>query len=757
MNEQSTSSNNPQEKLYHLQANDRLFLQVSENSVEILALKGGGCEIKVTTSDEQAINRWQRLIKRYRPGAQKFWKMISSRKEEGFTSVLPWVLAVVCLLLYLSTRLIGLREYPIYFFSDEATQTILAEDLVLGGFSDSEGYFLPSFFYNGYQYNLGTSVYLQVIPYLIFGRVLEVNRGISVLATSFSAVFLFLMGLKIFRMKYPWMMILLLSITPVWFLHSRTSFETGLAFTFYCGFLYYYLSYRQGKTGHLYAAALMAALAFYTYSPVRFVVLGTALVFFLMDLRYHFQDKKVLLRTLGLAVLLVIPYLRFEIQYPNQTINHLRVLGSYWVQDISLFEKLGRYFSEYFLSFSPKYWFLPFATELGRHRMGPHAFIPFWMLPFIVGGMVLSFRRWQDFRYRILFFACLLAPIGGALVARGITRILVLVIPLLLFGGLFLDWLLQKIQQRYRISDLILSMAVVTVLGWTNIYLLTDALKNGPIWETDYSMSGMQYGAVQLAEKIPEFLASQKEPVHLILTPTWANGSDVVMRFFFGTPVPFDMGSIDTFINQYVPLEDDIVLVMTPEEVERMEQCGKFTEISIVDRIPYPNGQTGFSFVKLKYVDGIQALFEAEAAARKVLQIEELPVNGVPSTVAYSYLDIGTVDKIFDEDNDTLIRTMEANPMEIRVTYSRLLDIEACTAEIGGTASDWVLELYGADQKLIGEYKHHENETPNPRTIDLGIIPQKGVQEVRFLLKNSDSGEPAHVHLWEFSCSRQAD
>jgi hypothetical protein len=211
------------------------------------------------------------------------------------------------------------------------------------------------------------------------------------------------------------------------------------------------------------------------------------------------------------------------------------------------------------------------------------------------------------------------------------------------------------------------------------------------------------------------------------------------------------------FINQFVPIDEDIVLVMTPEEVDRMNESGKFTDIRILDSIPYPNGRTGFSFVKLKYVDGIQAVFEAEAAARKVLQIEDVPVEGVPSCVAYSYLDIGTIDKIFDNDLGTLIRSMEANPMEIRITYSRPLDLEACTAHIGGTPSDWVLELYDTDEKLIGEYKGNEMETPDPRTVDLGIVPQKGVEQGRFLLKNSEDGEPAHVHLWEFSCARQAD
>lgn len=757
MNEMIPSSAEPQHQHYQLKANETVTIHLSAESVEIQALPAGGCEVKVTVREKIPAQHKLTWFSSWFGRFHQVWINYASHKPGQIPPWIPWLLTLGCLILYLSTRLIGLRDYPIYFFSDEAVQTVLAEDLVRGGYSDPHGHFLPAFFYNGYQYNLGTSVYLQVIPYLIFGRSLEVNRAASVLATSFSAIFLFLIGRQIFRLKYPWNLILLLSITPVWFLHSRTSFETGLAFTFYSGFLYFYLRYRDGDLRCLYAAALMASLAFYTYSPMRFVVLGNAVFFFLLDLKYHFQHKEVFWRALGLIVVLGLPYIRFEVQHPGEMINHLRILGSYWVQELTLLEKLGRYFKEYFLSFSPRYWFLPHTEELGRHRMAPYGFIPIWLLPFIMGGMILAIRRWSDHRYRFLFFVCLLAPIGGAVVARGITRILVMVIPLLIFGGLFLDELLDKIQQRFRISSVILSLSLFTVLAWMNINLLMDALKNGPLWDQDYSMSGMQYGAVQMAEKIPAFLASQTDPVHLVVTPTWANGTDVIMRFFFGTPVPFEMGNIDTYINQYVPLDEDLVLVMTPEEMDHMYESGKFADVRIVDHILYPNGQRGFYFVKLRYKEGIEAVFAAEAAARKVLQVDELAINGVPSTIAYSYLDIGSIDKIFDRDLGTLIRTMEANPMEIRITYARPLNLEACTAHIGGTASELKLGLHGIDGSLLGEYQLEVADTPYPRTLDFEIMPQNQVQEVHFLLKNSEDGEPAHVHLWEFTCIRQAD
>jgi len=49
---------------------------------------------------------------------------------------------------YLLVRLIGLASYPIYFFTDEAVQTVLAADFVKAGFRDFLGHFFPTYFQN---------------------------------------------------------------------------------------------------------------------------------------------------------------------------------------------------------------------------------------------------------------------------------------------------------------------------------------------------------------------------------------------------------------------------------------------------------------------------------------------------------------------------------------------------------------------------------------------------------------------------------
>ena len=98
-----------------------------------------------------------------------FWeRLLSTLKRWPYS--LESTLFGLALLVYLSTRLIGLLDFPIYFFTDEAAQTVLAADLVRDNFKNEDKTFLPTYFKNGGQYNLSVSVYAQVIPYLLFGK-----------------------------------------------------------------------------------------------------------------------------------------------------------------------------------------------------------------------------------------------------------------------------------------------------------------------------------------------------------------------------------------------------------------------------------------------------------------------------------------------------------------------------------------------------------------------------------------------------------
>ena len=111
-------------------------------------------------------------------------------KQAGFGRLLslPTLAFILALMVYLTVRLVGLEEFPIYFFSDEAIQSVHAADLIRDQFYSPYDEFLPTFFENGGQYNLSTSVYYQVLPVLLFGKQIWATRGAAVLLTLLAAL-----------------------------------------------------------------------------------------------------------------------------------------------------------------------------------------------------------------------------------------------------------------------------------------------------------------------------------------------------------------------------------------------------------------------------------------------------------------------------------------------------------------------------------------------------------------------------------------
>ena len=178
-------------------------------------------------------------------------------------------LFTIALILYLATRLIGLTKWPIYFFTDEAVQTNFAAELVNRGYVWDEAESIPVFFENAGQYEMNLSVYVQLIPYLMFGKSVFVTRAVSVLITLLGMAALGWILRRAFHLPLWWTGVLLLSIVPVWFLHSRTAFEPGESIAFYALFLYFYMRYREDTPWMLLPALLCGALSAYTYSPSR--------------------------------------------------------------------------------------------------------------------------------------------------------------------------------------------------------------------------------------------------------------------------------------------------------------------------------------------------------------------------------------------------------------------------------------------------------------------------------------------------------
>ncbi|MDR3577585.1 MAG: glycosyltransferase family 39 protein [Anaerolineaceae bacterium] len=711
-------------------------------------LPGGEAQVTVQSSSGQY--RWETV---QRPTASPMDQMILAWLRRIFQAArtaltLETGLFGSALGLYLLTRLMGLANFPIYFFTDEAVQTMLASDLIRDHLYGADHVFLPTFFLNSYQYNLGVSVYLQLIPYLTVGRQIWATRGICVLVTLLAAISVGLILKNIFHSPYAWAAVLLLSITPAWFLHSRTAFETSLAVTFYAAMIYFYLCYRSRSPHYLYPTVVMAALCIYSYSPAEMVVFVTVLLFFLSDFRFHWQQRRTILFSAAFGLFLLVPMLRFQLVHPEENLNHLEVLNSYWIQPISTLDKISTYIGEYLKGLSPLYWYLPNNVDLSRHVMKDYSHVLLATLPLALLGIGTAIRRIRFPLYRSLLLVFLAAPSGAALVALGITRALFMVIPLALFSAIGLTVALQWIERHWQARRAVLALPVFILMAGFNGYMLNDALVNGPLWFNDYSLNGMQFGAQQLFGVIKDYLA-QNPQVQLVVSPSWANGTDTVARYFFGDPLPFEMGSIDGYINQYQEIDANTLFVMIPSEYQDMLLSGKFTDISIEKILPYPDGKPGFYFVHLRYVDHIDQTFAQEEAARQVLQQAVLTVDGGPAQVSYSFLDMGPIDNIFDKDSGSLIRTLEANPLVVQIDFEQPHAIKGLTVHVGGVETEVKVILQDADSNLLLSADQTVPEVPDPRDASFDFNTTYPVSHLRLEVRNVNDGVPSHVHLWQ--------
>jgi len=657
------------------------------------------------------------------------------------------VLFGLALLVYLSTHLVGLTRFPIYFFSDEAVQTVTAATLTRDHFLDEEGTFLPTYFKNGPYYNLSTSVYLQILPYLFFGKSVFITRATSVLVSLLAAVSIGLMLRDIFKIPYWWAGVSLLSIVPAWFLHSRTAFETVIFVSFYAACLYTYLLYRYRSPHYLYYAIILGALAFYSYSPGQVVIGLTGIMLLLSDARYHWHNRGMVLSGLGLTILLALPYLRFRVSHPEAPFEQLRILNSYWVQPLLLKEKLVQFGSEYIYGLSPGYWFFPNERDLARHLMKGYGHISLAFLPFAVLGLILTLRGIKSSANRALLIALLVAPVGAALVQIGITRTLVFVIPATLLIALGINRTLTWLENA-RFPRKALALGLFTILTTINIVILRDVLDNAATWYRDYGLGGLQYGAQQLFPEIEDYMERDPE-TKIILSPTWANGTDVVARFFLDDPLPIEMGSIDGHLFQHLPLDMNTVFVMTPSEYHQAFESGKFEEIQIEKTLLYPDGEPGFYFTRLKYVDEIDQILEDERQQRRILRSAMIELDGEQVQVKYSMLDIGEIHNMFDGDPHSLGRTFEANPALIELRFPEPRSLSGLSVIIGSTQVEVRVQLF----KTLGtepiEYLKVLQGTVDQPAANFDFGETTLAQAIRLEIRDLHQAEPGNVHIWE--------
>jgi len=671
-----------------------------------------------------------------------------SQEQNSSRNKLYVFLFVCSFLIYAFVTLYKLEEFPINFFSDEAVQTVDVQDLVAQNFHDHKGNFLPTYFPVAWNMNISLSVYLQVPGYLLFGKSIFVTRAAQAIVCLLTPIFICLILRHIFNVKWWWLGTLVLLAMPTWFLHSRTALECSLTAPLYAGFMWFYMLYRQGKTRYLYAAVFFAALTFYSRSVAQGLILFTALALFISDLPYHWKNRRTVLLGILLAGIFALPFYRFRLQYPEVIAKQFTMLESYVTQNRPASEKLEIFAEKYWRGLSPQYWFFS-DDELVRHRLkGYGHIIPAFFIPFVIGLLVCLYKI-KSSPHRLVLIALLASPITSALIEIMVGRIITYFVPaciLIVFG----IELVKNLLLRVVPADAFLAVGAFAGLSFVNISMLNDALTNGPKWFAEYTLYGMQWGAKQMfEEEIPAFQKANPES-QVYLSPDWANGTEVFLGFF-DLPRKIKLVSLHEFILHKTKFEDNAVFIVTPQEYSDAIKSKKFDPISVLKTVKYPDGNDGFYFLRLQYSADADKVFEEEKERRKVLKEATVKVQGEDTSVKFSTTDMGPIENLFDGNEGTIIRGMEANPFVVLMTFPSARKISSIECVISNSAYVATFAMFNEqNEKVLEATLPSMADKPSHAVRQLSPAAEK-IKSLRFEISNPTiaTGDPANMHIAE--------
>jgi hypothetical protein len=369
-------------------------------------------------------------------------------------------------------------------------------------------------------------------------------------------------------------------------------------------------------------------------------------------------------------------------------------------------------------------------------------------LPFTALGILICLRNIRRSAHRAVLLALLAAPIGGAMVAIGITRVLILVVPAALLAAIGAEAVLGLALRRVRYEAVALS--AFAVLAAANIFMLRSALVDGPRWYRDYGLYGMQFGARQVAAGVEDVWRDNPN-AEVLISPTWTNGGDAVFYFLLNGDTRFELTGLEDFRTGQRDLPaGGIVFVLTGEEYERVARDSAFEDVRVTKTIRAPDGSDAFHFVELRVSEKAALIAELERLDRLRLVTSAVDINGERVEMTRSQFDIGSTDALFDNDTFTIGRTREGNPVRFELNYPSPHTFTSLRMTLGAHGVDVSVALYNADGRSAGLYEaSYENPNTNLE-VDVpfeGAPP--GVTRVVITIRDKLELPEYHIHIHE--------
>jgi hypothetical protein len=663
----------------------------------------------------------------------------------------PGLIIIFGIILYLFTRLWRISDFPIYFFTDEAHIVNFGVDLIKHKFIGSDKILFPLYFEQAPgRYMPLLSVYFLGFAATWFGRSVTVVRSTQAILSVLIPLSVTLALKYVYKIKWWWLGLGVTSIIPTLFLHSRTDFETISATSFYGVFLLFYLFYLSKNKWYILPAIFCAFASFYSYSNAQIIVLCTGLLLLFSDLRYHLKNWKQLFIGIMVIGMLSIPLFIFQQKHTNALSHHLCTIGSYWCSNISIFAKLHRYGTNYLHGFSFNYWFMPDTYEVIRHRMLGTGKIQLYLFPFFLIGIIAVLANLKKPMYRVLIITALCSPAGAALEDIGITRVMIFIIPAIILICIGLNKILI-IVSKY-INSLFVGFVIVIALSFLSVQMLFNAVNHGSTWFTDYGMFGMQYGEkILFTNKIIPYLKIHHD-AHIYVSPSWANSPENFITFFL--PETYQNNVMITGIEDFTkiikPMGSNDVVVATSSELHALQQNPIFSVIKTIDTITYPDGTNGFNFIKLQYSTSAPDIISQKIINDHLPVTENIKLFNTTVHLTHSQISSGTMNDIFDDNKQTLIRGSVSNPFVIHLNFDQQQNFSGFDLTTGSLDYELKIKiLANGNTNPIELNESFAKLGPDP-TVHVDFSPTKiPVQEINLEIRDINKPGDAQIHIRE--------
>lgn len=401
-------------------------------------------------------------------------------------------------LFFLFTRLYKIAETPISVYWDEASIGYNAYAIAKDG-KDEWGEFLPLHFRAFGEFKLPVYIY-AVVPFVkLFGLNEFSVRGPAVLFSLGVVILIYFLAKKIWQSETIGLLSsFFISVSPWFFIFSRTGYEATAGLMFYLLGIYLFLQIKE-KNSLLLFSVLSFILSMYSYNSFRIITPLTLIILTAASygrLVYHNRGKILLIVSLVFLLVSLIPIYRLYIY--DMGIGRLQSVGATKVAFVN----------NYLSHFSPDFLILEGDKNLRSQQagFGQLYFPDLILLPL---GFLFLIRSKSKDKFLPLVLL-LLGPISAAITKesphalRSISAVpfisIVSAVGVVTFG---------KWTNRGRVTNLIIVIVFLIFFinyffNFLNIYPLISAKE----WQyeykkiyTNYSSEFDKYSKIMISEK----------------------------------------------------------------------------------------------------------------------------------------------------------------------------------------------------------------------------------------------------------------